>query len=59
MCIIHNTMRAAHMTMAKETTAEQKANAKNWAAIKNFFKDMFDNYYTSLRRIYPTPGYFA
>ena len=46
-------MRAAHMTMAKETTAEQAANASNWAATKKFFKDLFGHCSFSLSRNHP------
>ena len=46
-------MRAAHVSMAKETTAEQAANAKNLIAIKNFFKDLFSHCTFSLSRNHP------
>ena len=46
-------MRAAHMVMAKETTAEQAANAKNLITIKNFFKDLFGHCTFSLSRNHP------
>ena len=46
-------MRAAHVNMAKESTAEQAANAKNLFAIKNFFKDLFGHCIFSLSRNYP------
>ena len=46
-------MRAAHMTMARETAAEQAANAKNLFAIKNFFKDLFGHCTFSLSRNHP------
>jgi hypothetical protein len=46
-------MRAAHLTMAKETTAEQAQNAKNLTAIKNFFKDLFGHCSFSLSRNHP------
>ncbi len=46
-------MRAAHMTMAKETTAEQIANAANLTALKNFFKDLFGHCSFSLSRNHP------
>ena len=46
-------MRAAHVSMAKETTAEQAANAKNLFAIKNFFKDIFGHCTFSLSRNHP------
>jgi hypothetical protein len=46
-------MRAAHVLMAKETTAEQAENAKNLAAIKNFFKDLFCHRSFSLNRNHP------
>ena len=46
-------MRAAHVSMAKETTTEQAANAKNLAAIKNFFKDLFGHCTFSLSRNHP------
>lgn len=48
-----NTMRAAHVLMAKETTAEQAANATNLIAIKNFFKDLFGHCSFSLSRNHP------
>ena len=50
---ITNTMRAAHMTMAKETTAEQAANAANFTALKTFFKDLFGHCSFSLSRNHP------
>ena len=46
-------MRAAHVAMAKETTAERAANAKNLFAIKNFFKDLFGHCTFSLSRNHP------
>jgi ribosomal protein L10 len=46
-------MRAAHMKMAKETTAEQAANAANLTAIKNFFKGLFGHCAFSLSRNHP------
>ena len=46
-------MRAAHMKMAKETTAERHANAENMSAIKNFFKNMFGHCTFSLSRTHP------
>lgn len=46
-------MRAAHMTMAKETTAEQAANAANFTALKTFFKDLFGHCSFSLSRNHP------
>lgn len=46
-------MRAAHMTMAKETTSEQPANAANLSALKNFFKCMFGHCSFSLSRNHP------
>ena len=46
-------MRAAHSTMAKETTAEQAQNAKNLTAIMNFFKDLFGHCSFSLSRNHP------
>ena len=46
-------MRAAHMNMAKETTAEQAANAANLTALKNFFKDLFGHCSFSLSRNHP------
>jgi hypothetical protein len=50
---IINTMRAAHVAMAKESTAERVANAKNLIAIKNFFKDLFGHCTFSLSRNHP------
>ena len=46
-------MRAVHMNMAKETTAERTANAANLTAIKNFFKDLFGHCTFSLSRNHP------
>jgi hypothetical protein len=46
-------MRAAHVLMAKETTAEQNENAKNLTAIKNFFKYLFGHCSFSLSRNHP------
>jgi hypothetical protein len=46
-------MRAAHVLKAKETTAEQAANAKNLITIKNFFKDLFGQCSFSLSRNHP------
>jgi len=46
-------MRAAHMNMAKESTAERVANAKNLIAVKNFFKDLFGHCTFSLSRNHP------
>lgn len=43
-------MRAAHMKMATETTADQAANAANLTALKNFFKGLFGHCSFSLRR---------
>lgn len=48
-----NTMRAAHVSMAKETTVEQAANAANLTALKNFFKDLFGHCSFSLSRNHP------
>lgn len=39
--------------MAKETTAEQSANAANLTALKNFFKDLFVHCPFSLSRNNP------
>ena len=46
-------MRTAHVVMAKETTAERAANAKNLIAVKNFFKDLFGHCTFSLSRNHP------
>jgi hypothetical protein len=46
-------MRAAHVLMAKETTAEQSINAANLSALKNFFKDLFGHCSFSLSRNHP------
>ena len=51
--IPQHTMRAAHMKMAKETTAEQAANVANLTALKNFFKGMFGHCSFSLSRNHP------
>ena len=48
-----NTMRAAHMKMARKTTVEQSANAANLTALKNFFKDLFGHCSFSLSRNHP------